>query len=165
MALRETLVKGWWGLGLVFVPQAIYRYFENVRALGKIDAPSYRDPEVVTLSQYPFRVPVSPFKEPLPLIASGLALAIVGALLFGGSSSSNNYSAPSFYFGEVGSCYEEVTSADGNKIRMVECTNSGANLKSVAVVDSTLLCPSTSVYTTEASLPDGTSKTACLEYK
>ena len=163
MALRETLIKGWWGFGLFFVPHAIYRYYENIRTLERIDLPSYRDPEVITLAQYPFRVPPSPFKDPAPLIASAIALTIVGAILFGGSSSSTSYSAPSKYFGEIGSCYEEVTSSDGDKIQMVDCTDSVATLRSIAVTDGDYLCPAETLYTTVANLPDGTFKRACLE--
>lgn len=163
MALRETLIKGWWGFGLFFVPHAIYRYYENTRALKKIDAPRYRDPEVITLSQYPFRVPQSPFKEPVPLIASAIALTIIGAFLFGSSSNSSSYTTPTMYFGEVGSCYKEVTSTDGEQIQMVSCTNSEATLKSIAVTQADYLCPTGTLYTTVANLPDGTVKTACLE--
>ncbi len=167
MALSETLLKGWWGLGVFLVPHVIYRYFKNLEALKKIDIPTYRDPEVVTLSQYPFLVPPSPFKQPGPVIASGIALTIIGAILFGGSSnstgSSTTYSQPSMYFGEVGSCYEEVTNADGQKIQMVDCTSASATLSSIAVVDATYLCPTLTLYTTEAKLPDGSIKTACLE--
>ena len=163
MALRETLIKGWWGFGLFFVPHAIYRYYENIRALGKIDMPSYRDPEVITLSQYPFRVPPTPFKQPAPLIATGIALSILGAIIFNGGSSPSTYTTPSMYFGEVGSCYQEVSAADGNKIKMIDCTDSSATLKSVAVTDGDYLCPTGTLYTTVANLPDGTVKTACLE--
>jgi hypothetical protein len=162
MALRETLIKGWWGFGLFFVPHAIYRYYENTRALGKIDIPSYRDPEVVTLSQYPFRVPSSPLKEPLPLISSAIAITIVAAFLFSSSSDSSTYTTPSMYFGEVGSCYEVVTSTDGNKIQMIECTALAATLRSIAVTDSESMCPIGTLYTTVADLPDGTVKTSCL---
>jgi len=163
MALRETLIKGWWGLGLFFVPHAIYRYYENVRAVEKIDPPSYRDPEVMTLSQYPFPVPPSPFKQPAPLIASVLALTVLGAILFGGTSSSSTSTTLSKYFGEVGSCYEEITSTDGNKIQMTDCTSTAATLRSIAVTDGDYLCPQATLYTTVANLPDGTVKTACLE--
>jgi len=167
MALSETLLKGWWGLGVFLVPHAIYRYFKNLEALKKIDIPTYRDPEVVTLSQYPFMVPPSPFKQPGPVIASGIALIIIGALLFGGGSTSSDnstsYSQPSMYFGEVGSCYEDVTDAVGPKIQMVDCSSPSATLSSVAVVDASYLCPASSIYTTEAKLPDGTIKTACLQ--
>jgi hypothetical protein len=163
MALRETLIKGWWGFGLFFVPHAIYRYYENVRALEKIDPPTYRDPEVITLSQYPFRVPPSPFKDPAPLITSAIALTIVGVFLFGGSSSSSSNSTPSMYFGEIGSCYEEVTTSEGDQIEMVDCTDSAATLRSIAVTDGDYLCPTETLYTTVANLPDGTVKRACLE--
>jgi hypothetical protein len=163
MALRETLIKGWWGFGLFFVPHAIYRYYENIRALAKIDMPSYRDPEVITLSQYPFRVPPSPFKQPAPLVASAIALSIVGTILFGSGSGSSTYTTPSMYFGEVGSCYEEITSAEGATLRMTDCTDSVATLRSIAVVDSDILCPTGSLYTTAANTPDGTIKRACLE--
>ena len=40
MALRESLIKGWWGLGIFFIPNAIYKYFVNMKALSKIDEPS-----------------------------------------------------------------------------------------------------------------------------
>ena len=163
MALRETMIKGWWGFGLFFVPHAIYRYYENLRALRKIDMPNYRDPEVITLSQYPFRVPPSPLKEPGPLIASAIALSIVGAILFGSGSSSSTDTKSSMYFGEVGSCYEEINSEEGAKLRMVDCTDSVATYRSIAVVDSDILCPIGSLYTTTANMPDGTNKRACLE--
>jgi hypothetical protein len=163
MALRQTLIKGWWGLGIFFVPHVIYRYYENSRVLGRIDMPSFRDPEVITLSQYPFRVPPSPFKDPVPLITSAIAIAIIGVSIFGGSSGSTTYTTPPMYFGEVGSCYEEVTSAEGNKIQMVDCTDSGATLRSIAVTDADYLCPTTTLYTSAAKLPDGTLKVACLE--
>jgi hypothetical protein len=166
MALRETLIKGWWGLGVFLVPHAIYRYYLNIQALKKIDIPTYRDPEVVTLSEYPFMVPPSPFKQPAPLVASVIALTIIGAIFSGGSSTSTStYTEPSYYFGEVGSCYEVVTDAEGEKIQMSDCTNTSSTLKSVAVVDYALQCPSTSIYTTEANPSDGTTKTACLQYK
>ncbi len=138
----------------------------NIQALKKIDIPTYRDPEVVTLSEYPFMVPPSPFKQPAPLVASAIALTIIGAIFSGGSATSTNtYSEPSYYFGEVGSCYEVVTVAEGQKIQMSDCTNTSSTLKSVAVVDYALQCPSTSIYTTEANPSDGTTKTACLQYK
>jgi hypothetical protein len=163
MALRETLIKGWWGLGLFFVPHAIFRYFMNMNALKKIDEPTYRDPEVITLSQYPFRVPTSPFRQPAPLVATAIALTILGAIISSDPSGTGTNSTPSMYFGEVNSCYEEVSSADGQKIKMSECSSSSATLKSVAVVDADYLCPASTLYTTVANLPDGTTKTACLE--
>ena len=163
MALRETLIKGWWGLGIFFVPHAIYRYFANVRVLAKIEMPTYRDPEVITLSQYPSRVPRSPFKEPIPLIASACALIIIGAILFGSGSSSVDNTTPTKYFGQIGTCYQETTESDGNKIQMVDCTDSSATLRSFAVTDAQYLCPAETLYTTVANLPDGTVKTACLE--
>lgn len=163
MALRQTLIKGWWGLGIFFVPHSIYRYYENIRILGKIDTPSFRDPGVVTLSQYPFRVPPSPFKEPVPLIASAIALTLIGIFIYGGSTGSETYSTPTKYFGEVGSCFEELSSTEGSKIQMVDCIESTATLRSIAVTEADYLCPSSTLYTTRAILPDGTVKTACLE--
>ena len=162
MALRETLIKGWWGFGLFFVPHAIYRYFDNIRALRKIDEPSFRDPEVTTLSQYPFRVPPSPFKQPLPLIASAIALMIVGIIFSNSGSSSNTYEPPVMYFGEVGSCYQVVTSTEGSKIQMIECADTAATLRSIAVTDEDYLCPIETIYTSVANLPNGTVKRACL---
>jgi len=163
MALRETLIKGWWGLGIFFIPHAIYRYYQNIRLLNKIDVPSFRDPEVATLSQYPFRVPPSPFKQPLPLIASGIALTIFGAIFFGGGSGSTTYSPPAMYFGEVGSCYEEIFSTEGTRINMIDCTDSGATLRSIALRDRDELCPIQTLYTTVTNLPDGSVKKVCLE--
>lgn len=165
IALRSSMIKGWWGFGLLFMPNVIYRYFKNIQILNRIDPPSFRDPEVVTLSQYPFRVPRSPFKEPVPLIASAIALSIVGSIFFGSSSSPVTYTEPPKYFGQIGTCYEVVTSPEGNKIAMIDCTDTKASLRSIAVTDDTYLCPTTTLYTTVAKLPDGVSKTACLEPK
>jgi hypothetical protein len=67
------------------------------------------------------------------------------------------------YFGEVGSCYEEVASSDVGEIRMVDCIDLAATLRSIAVTDSDSLCPIETLFTTTAKLPDGTVKTACLE--
>ena len=166
MALRETLIKGWWGFGLFFVPHAIYRYYENIRALDKIDMPSFRDPEVVTLSQYPFRVPVSPFKEPAPLLASAVAVTIVLGFLFGGGSSSGtaeiSTETSSLYFGEVGSCFEQTETAEGVELTMKDCGDPASTLVSIDVVVDESYCPSATLYTTVAKLPDGTTQTACL---
>jgi hypothetical protein len=163
MALRETLIKGWWGLGLFFVPHAIYRYYENIRALSKIDMPSYRDPEVVTISSYPFQVPPSPFKEPAQLVASAIALTIVGAFLFSSWTESSSYSEPSSYFGKIGTCYEELSTEDGDQIYMIDCEDPSASLRSTALTDGGDLCPAETLYTSETNLPDGTLKTVCLE--
>lgn len=166
MALRETLIKGWWGFGLFFVPHAIYRYYENIRALQKIDMPSFRDPEVVTLSQYPFRVPVSPFKEPAPLLASAIAITIVLGFLFGGDSSSGTIDTStetsSLYFGEVGSCFEQTQTAEGVMLDMRDCGDASSTLVSIDVVVDESYCPSGTLYTTVARLPNGTTRTACL---
>ena len=165
IALRDSMVKGWWGFGLFFMPNVIFRYFKNIKILNRIDPPAFRDPDVVTLSQYPFRVPTSPFKEPVPLVASAIALLIIGSVFFGGSSSPDTFTTPSKYFGQIGTCYEVITSAEGNKIAMIDCTDVNATLRSIAVTDATALCPTTTLYTSVANLPDGTSKTACLEPK
>jgi hypothetical protein len=162
MALRQSLIKGWWGLGIVFMPNVIYRYFENLNRLKKIGNPSFRDPDVVTLSDYPFMIPKSPFKEPVPLVASLIAIFLIASLFFGGSSGSSPYQAPDDYFGKVGTCYEEVSSDGGQKIGMVDCDNTSATLRSIAVVVLSSYCPSTTMYTTTAEMPDGTTKTACL---
>ena len=163
MALRESLIKGWWGLGLFFIPNVVYRYFQNMKVSNRIDPPSHRDPSVITLSDYPFRVPTSPFRQPAPLVASAIAMTILGAIIFSDSSSTYSTSEPNMYFGEVNSCYELVNATDGQKIKMVDCSSSTAGLKSVLVVDADYLCPTTTMYTTVANLPDGTTKTACLE--
>jgi DnaJ domain len=163
MALRETLIKGWWGFGIVFVPHAIYRYYLNTVALGKIDPPSFRDPEVVTVSPYPLNIPKSPIKEPAPLIASTAALIIIGAFLFGDTSTENDYTAPSVYFGEVGTCYIQVSAMPGIQVQLVDCNDSNATLRSIAIAEADYLCPSLTLFTTNAILPDGTIKTACLE--
>jgi hypothetical protein len=98
----------------------------------------------------------------MPLIASAIALMIVGVIFFNSGSSSNTYTPPSMYFGEVGSCYQEVTSAEGSKIQMIDCAETAATLRSIAVTDENYLCPIETLYTTVANLPDGTVKRACL---
>jgi hypothetical protein len=162
MALRESLIKGWWGLGIFMMPHAVYRYFVNVKALSKIDFPAFRDPSVVTPSQFPLQVPKSPLKEPIPLIASAVAIIGILAILFGGANNSSN-STPSFYFGEVGSCFKQVTTSTGNQLEMVDCGDAAATLKSIYVSASgDVGCPMNTLYTTRAHMPDGTFETACL---
>jgi hypothetical protein len=162
MALRETLIKGWWGIGIFFVPQAIYKYFQNCKLLSKIDFPKFRDPEVVTMSSFPLAVLKSPLKEPLPILTSLTAGLILAFIVFSGGSSSNSTQSASSYFGEVGTCYEEVSSSDGDKIQMIDCSASNATLRSIAVTDEESMCPIGTLFTTVANLPDGTVKTACL---
>jgi hypothetical protein len=162
MALRETLIKGWWGLGLIFVPHAIYRYIQNIRALNRIDLPTHRDPDVATLSQSPSLVPRSPLREPAPLIATAVALTIIASLISTGGPSSSSEATPSMYFGQVGSCYKEVSTAEGSKIQMIDCTSPTATLKSIAITDANYLCPTGTLATSVANLPDGTVKRACL---
>jgi hypothetical protein len=163
IALRETLTKGWWGFGVFFVPHAIYRYYLNSSALSKIDPPSFRDPEVVTVSPYPLNIPKSPIKEPAPLIASAVAVLIIGAFLFSDTSNENDYASPSMYFGEVGTCYIQVPAMPGIQVQLADCNDSNATLRSTAIADADYLCPPLTLFTTNAVLPDGTIKIACLE--
>ena len=163
MALRETLIKGWWGFGIFFVPHAIYRYYLNTVSLGKTDPPTFRDPEVVTVSPYPLNIPKSPIKEPAPLIASAAALLIIAAFLFSDTSNENDYTSPSMYFGEVGTCYMQVPAMPGIQVQLVDCSDSTATLKSTAIAEADYLCPPLTLFTTNAILPDGTNMTACLE--
>ena len=162
MALRSSMLKGWWGLGIFFMPNVLYRYFVNMASLKKIDSPRYRDPEVVTLSQYPLGKPPSPFSEFVPMVASALAVFIAGAFVFGGSTSSSTPSVPTFYFGEVGSCYKDLQSVEGNKLEMVDCADSEAAFRSISVQDFDYMCPDGTRYTTVAKMPDGTEKRSCL---
>jgi hypothetical protein len=159
MALRETLIKGWWGIGIFFVPHAIYKYFQNSKLLSKIDFPKFRDPEVVTMSNFPLAVLKSPLKEPLPIITSLTAVAILAFIIFSGGSSSNSTQVTSSYFGEVGTCVKEVS---GNMLQMVSCDSSEATYRSVMEVSDASECPSYSLYTTTTSPPNRPSKVACL---
>ena len=163
MALRSSMLKGWWGLGLFFMPNIVYRYFVNMSALKKMDPPRYRDPEVVTLSQYPLGKPPSPFTEFVPMVASALAIFIATALIFGGATESTIPSAPTYYFGEIGSCYKDLQTVDGNTLQMVDCLDTEAAFRSISVKDFDYLCPEGTRYTTVAKMPDGTEKRACLE--
>jgi hypothetical protein len=159
IALRETLTKGWWGFGVFFVPHAIYRYYLNSSALSKIDPPSFRDPEVVTMSNFPLAVLKSPLKEPLPLITSLVAVTILGFIIFSGGSSSNSTQVNPQYFGEVGTCVKLVS---GEMLQMVSCDSSEAIYRSVMEVDDASECPTYSLYTTTTLPPSGLSKVACL---
>ncbi len=162
MALRSSMLKGWWGLGVFFMPNIFYKYFVNMNSLKRMDSPRYRDPEVITLSQYPLRTPPSPLTEFLPIVASALAIFIAATFVFGGANSSSTPSAPAFYFGEVGSCYKDLQSAEGNKLEMVDCSDTEAAFRSISVQDFDYMCPEGTRYTTVAKMPDGTEKRSCL---
>jgi hypothetical protein len=99
------------------------------------------------------------------MAATAIALLLIGYFFIGGASSSSiSQTTPDYYFGQVGSCYEEVSSVGGDKVQLVDCGSSNATLTSVEEVNSPYLCPDTSIYTTVAKLPDGTTRTACLSY-
>jgi hypothetical protein len=159
MALRETLVKGWWGIGVFFVPHAIYKYFQNSKLLSTIDFPRFRDPEVVTMSNFPLAVLKSPLREPLPLITSLVAVTILSFIIFSGGSSTNSTQVNPSYFGEVGTCVKLVS---GEMLQMVSCDSSEAIYRSVMEVDEASQCPAYSLYTTTTLPPSGLSKVACL---
>jgi hypothetical protein len=163
ISLRSSMLKGWWGLGLFFMPNIVFRYFANMNILKKMDPPRYRDPEVVTLSQYPMGRPPSPFTELVPMVASSLAILIVVAVAFGGATESSRPSTPTYYFGQIGSCYKDLQSVEGNKLEMVDCLDADATFRSISVKDFDYLCPTGTRYTTVAKMPDGTEKRACLE--
>lgn len=159
MALRETLIKGWWGIGVFFVPHVTYKYFQNSKLLSKIDFPKFRDPEVVTMSNFPLAVLKSPLKEPLPIFTSLVAISILMFIIFSGGSSSSSTQVNSPYFGEVGTCVKVVS---GSMLQMVNCDSSEATYRSVMEVNDASECPTYSLYTTTTSPPSGLSKVACL---
>ena len=162
MALRNSLLKGWWGLGIVFIPNVIYRYVINMNLLRKIDNPTFRDPSVRTLSEYPFKVPASPFRQPAPLIASAIALIAILAVILSDPSQQSATSSAAMYFGQTNSCYEQLNTSEGQKIQMVDCASFTAILKSIATVEAENLCPENTLYTAIARPPDGDAKIACL---
>jgi len=51
----------------------------------------------------------------------------------------------------------------GIQVQLVDCNDSNATLRSIAIAEADYLCPSLTLFTTNAILPDGTIKTACLE--
>lgn len=102
MALRETLIKGWWGVGVVFIPYYAFKYFGNSKKLGKMNNPGFRVASVISMSEYPLLVPPTPFKQPLPILASSAAILIILSNFLGAftgqSSTPDTFANPSAVF-------------------------------------------------------------------
>ena len=166
-SLRESLLRGWWGVGLIFIPQVLLDYFRNMRKLRNLESPKNRDPNVYSLGVFPMFVPRSPLLQPLPILVSLFAIAVIINLIMG-SGNSNNYGASNFpksssYVGQLGTCYKQVNSNGVQRVQMVDCAGSEATLKSVSEVEYSGSCPITAEYTIESRRNDNSTFVACLE--
>ena len=112
-------------------------------------------------------VPKSPFFQPMPLLVSLFAIAVILNLLFGsgGSNSNNTFNIPAsnVYLGQLGSCYKQIDSNGTPQVQMVDCNGGEATLKSVSEVEIASSCPITATYTIQGKRKDDSLFVACLE--
>ena len=166
--LKESLVKGWWGLGALFMPLVIFRAVHSERQLLDLGDPTYRDALVITPQELPMLVDSHPAKQPLPLLASALALAIVGWFFLSDSSSTSNTptsnpsgstSSNSAYADyERGKCFLMITGSVENTVSPISCDSGDADAISLGIVANEAMCPASYQYT--VFLSQG--KIACL---
>ena len=166
--LKESLIKGWWGLGIFFMPLVIIRATQAERKLLELGDPIYRDALVITPQELPMLVDSHPAKQPIPVLASALALAIVGwFFLSDGSSTSDtptsnptsstsSNSADADY--ERGKCFLTIEDSTGSKVSPIACSSGEADTISLGIVSAESLCPENTQYTVSLTA----SKIACL---
>ena len=89
-------MKGWWGLGIIFMPIVIARSVIAERKLDALGDPIYRDILVITPNELPLMVEDHPIKQPIPLLASvGAIVLIVSSLIPTSGTSDPTQSASS----------------------------------------------------------------------
>jgi len=94
--LKEAMMKGWWGLGIIFMPIVIARSVIAERKLDALGDPIYRDILVITPNELPLMVEDHPIKQPIPLLASvGAIVLIVSSLIPTSGTSDPTQSASS----------------------------------------------------------------------
>lgn len=106
-----TLVRGWWGLIAfmrnLFVVGANWR---QVRAVRRMEMPSRRKSDLLTVFDGPPALVRSLARRPMPYLASGAAALVLAAAVAGGASSETGDTQPTprttTPFDAVGICFD-----------------------------------------------------------
>ena len=160
-ALRQTMLFGWWGIWFFLSPFVIAYLGIQLIQVNRMLEPQYRDARVSTPFDVPMASQPSPLKQPGPLAVTGLAMAVILALMFSNPSPSSNYDnvdIPSTT--QTMYCWTQGD-ASGN-VQNVDCADSSAYYREVTKVFDPSQCPATaSIYLAA----DAQGQYTCLGYK
>jgi hypothetical protein len=161
LAARDALRKGWWGLGILWMPNVIFNWLRNESKFNKMAPPFSRATDVVTLLSFPSPIAKSPAKDPMGLLASALAIIILVALSTSPSTSvSSTGGVDPSQFGVTGTCYTQ----DSKKgtVGLTSCDNTLGVFTSLGTATTQSACPIGSTGSVNIKNSDGTASVACL---
>lgn len=161
LAAMDALRKGWWGLGILWMPIVIFNWLRNESKFKKLAPPSARANNVVTLLFFPTPIAKSPAKDPVGLLASAFAITILFAIFLnpGGSISSTGGVDPN-QLGKAGTCYTQDTRQ--GTVGLTSCDNELGVLTSLGTASTQSACLIGTTYTVNIKTSDGTAAVACL---
>lgn len=144
MLMRTSLTVGWWGVGAIFIPIDMVRNVMAEAKLRRMSDPLYRDAHVAALQDFPLSPGPSPFRQPLPIVLTCLALTVLVSVVSGsGSEQSELPSDPatielSYY--TPGNCYA-IEGSSPPRLRRLDCSDPNAAAQSLQIVDYQPSCP------------------------
>ena len=161
--LRETMTRGWWGIGVLFTPFLLIHLAIQIIRIEKIPEPTFRDYRVVTPYEIPLRAQKSPLKQPLPMAASAAALVVIVVLIHSAVTGQKliTSSDPGSPQPTISTACWTAPDASGN-VSAVSCDDSTAVYQTLARVTVQSDCP---VGTTDFLAADSTGYLACLGQK
>lgn len=130
----RTLIQGWWG-----PLSALATIFFSISNLARIDKHRKRVPTIEYNGMQIARPRLKVRSNPAPIIASIVALSIIGSLGIGflNQPTAVSDSIPTTY---NGSCWHDT---GNDKLSQVNCTSSEADYETYQVVSDPSLCAST----------------------
>ncbi len=161
LAMRDSMRKGWWGLGILSMPWVIYSWMRNENKFRKLGKPENRDALIVSMLPYPSPIERNPLKDPLSVMATMVAaVLIVSAILQPSPNSQGTGGVDSSQFGLPGTCY----SMDSVKqtVGLTDCSNPLAVQTSLGEAADQASCPSGTEVSVAITKQDSTKGVACL---
>ena len=161
LAAMDALRKGWWGLGIIYMPYVIFSWLKNEYNFKNMPAPVDRARDVMALLPHPAPIAKSPLKDPVGILASVVAIFLTVALFSqsGASTSSSGGLDPS-QFGVEGTCYTQDLA--GGTVGLTSCDNSLGVLISLGKAATQSDCPVGSTGSVNLKNSDGTKEVVCL---
>lgn len=161
LAMRDSLRKGWWGLGILSMPWVIYSWLKNENKFRKLGKPENRDPLIVSMLPYPSPIERNPLKDPLSVIATMVAVVLVVFVILQPNPNSQGAGGiDSSQFGLQGTCYT-VDSAK-QTVGLDNCSNPFAVQTSLGEATDQASCPTGTEDSISITKQDGTKGVACL---
>jgi len=161
LAALDSLRKGWWGLGILWMPYVIISWIRNELKFRKLSFPLARASDVVSLLSAPSPLARSPLKDPFSLVASVLAIFIVFSVISAPGTGINSSSGVDpTTFGMQGTCY--TLNQAKQTVGLADCTNPLAVKISLGEAKSQSNCPSGTSETVNIKLKNGSDGVTCL---